>query len=75
MCGENLCERQRRVTDEIFFIAKIMLFSHKKSKKLTSAKKKSFFSTLNHYFPYIPYAASTRLSQNKLYFIQKPKLL
>jgi hypothetical protein len=45
-----------------FFIAQIMLFCHKKCKKSLKMKiiKKifSFFSTVNQYFPHIPYMAS-----------------
>jgi hypothetical protein len=47
------------VTDGKFFIAQIMLFIHKKSKKVKiSEKKLSFFSPLNQYFPHIPYVSS-----------------
>jgi hypothetical protein len=42
-----------------FFFAQIMLFIHKKSSKIKISEKKfSFFSTLNQYFPHIPYVAS-----------------
>jgi hypothetical protein len=53
------------VTDGNFFIAQIMLFIHKKSKKVKiSEKKYSFFSTLNQYFPHIPYVASKKERKN-----------
>jgi hypothetical protein len=47
------------VTDGKFFNAQIMLFIHKKSKKVKISEKFfSFFSTLNQYLPHIPYVAS-----------------
>jgi hypothetical protein len=50
------------VTDGKFFIAQIMLVIHKKSRKMKISEKNfSFFSTLNQYFPHIPYEASKKM--------------
>jgi hypothetical protein len=50
--------RQRRVTDGIFYIAQIILVIHKSRKMKICDFFFSFFSTLNQYFPHIPYVAS-----------------
>jgi hypothetical protein len=68
------------VTDGKKFIAQIILFIHKKSKKVKISEKKfSFFSTPNQYFLHIPYVASKNMEiqmnfQNFTLKVKKPKL-
>jgi hypothetical protein len=55
------------VTDGKFFIAQIMFFINKKSKKVKISEKKiSFFSTLNQYFPHISYVASKNVKNSAM---------
>jgi hypothetical protein len=57
LCTTAVTARDRRI---FFLIAQIMLVIHKKSRKMKISDFFSFFSTLNQYFPHMPYVASKK---------------